>query len=496
MTGSCPLYAAIDLGSNSFHMLIVRELHGSIQTISKVKRKVRLAAGLDDQGTLSHDAMVRGWQCLSMFAEQLRDIPAAQIRIVGTATLRKANNAQQFLEQAEKILQHDIAIISGEVEARLIYRGVAFTSSGSGKRLVIDIGGASTELVVGEQSEAKLLTSLDMGCVTWLNNHFPGGKLSSDAFAQAEAAAKQIIQPVVSDYRRLGWKTCVGASGTIQALQEVVQAQGLDERLTMEKLQGIKQQLLAFEHIDDINIPGLLDERKPVFAPGLAILIALFEALRIEGLTLAGGALREGLAYSLISQSETSSVRQRTADSFVQRHQIDAAHAKRVRDCALQLASQLQPRLSERARSLLKWAAMFHEVGLNIEFKKAPQHAAYILDHSDLPGFTAAQQHLLSCLMLNQRGPLQLEVLEKQRAIAQEEAICLARLLRIAIIVCMRRTGESVPKVNLSQDGDDWRLNFPPLWMEDHPLRAAELELEASEQLSNDLPLSFMEGLC
>jgi len=491
----CPFYAAIDLGSNSFHMLIVRELSGSIQTIAKVKRKVRLAAGLGADDTLDNAAMVRGWQCLSLFAEQLRDIPDEQIKIVATATLRRASNAREFLAQAEKILGHKIRIISGETEAKIIYRGVAHTSSGSGKRLVIDIGGASTELVIGEQSEALLLNSLDLGCVTWLKRFFQE-QLSQANFDAAIAAAQQVINPVISDYRRLGWQNSVGASGTIQALSEVITAQGMDERITYQKLKTIQQQVIACGHLEHLNIVGLEEERKPVFASGLAILIALFESLQIKSLTLAGGALREGLVYSLLSQEETSSVRTRTADSFVKRHRIDRPHAQRVASCALAMAKQLTPSLSNRALSLLKWAAMFHEVGLNIEFKRAPQHAAYIIDHSDLPGFTSAQKHLVSNLLLNQRGEWQAPLLEQQHALPTSEAQILARLLRIAIIVCMRRTEDSVPKITLLQTDLDWRLCFPPTWNEQHPLRAAELELEAEVQRQAGYPLEIIEALC
>ncbi|WP_432460453.1 guanosine-5'-triphosphate,3'-diphosphate diphosphatase [Agarivorans sp. QJM3NY_25] len=492
---SSPLYAAIDLGSNSFHMLIVRELSGCVQTIAKVKRKVRLAEGLDKNNQLDQAAMVRGWQCLSLFSEQLRDIPEQQIKIVATAALRKAVNAQVFLTQAEKILANKINIISGETEAKIIYRGVAHTSGGHGKRLVIDIGGASTELVIGEQSETRLLNSLDMGCVTWLKRYF-SDSLSEDNFAQAIEAAKAVIEPVLSDYRRLGWKSALGASGTIQAVLEIITAQGLDERITYPKLKAIQQQVIACGKLETLNIEGLNEERKPVFASGLAILIALFESLQIEGLTLAGGALREGLVYGLLSQQETSSVRARTAESFIKRHHIDVQQAERVAHCAITLCQQVTPRLSDRALSLLKWAAMFHEVGLNIEFKKAPEHAAYIIDHSDLPGFTSAQKHFVSSLMLNQRGQWQAQLLSQQHALEKPEALILTRMLRIAIIVCMRRTEGSVPNINLLQNENDWQLCFPPTWSEQHPLRAAELELEAKVQSEVGYPLRVIEALC
>jgi exopolyphosphatase/guanosine-5'-triphosphate,3'-diphosphate pyrophosphatase len=466
-------------------MLIVREVGGAIQTVAKVKRKVRLAAGLDDELHLDLDAMERGWQCLALFAEQLQDIPAQNVLIVATATLRSAINRDIFIQKAQEILGHPIRIISGEEEARIIYRGVAQTSSGQGKRLVIDIGGASTELIIGEQNQALLLNSLQMGCVSWLKRYFADGTLSQSSFAVAVKAAHQMLRPVISEYRRLGWKTCVGASGTIQALQEMMTSQGMDERITLPKLYQIRDQAIAAGSINSLDIPGLLDERKPVFPSGLSILIALFENLNIDELTLAGGALREGLVYGLLSQQDASNVRQRTAESLLRRHHIDTEQAILVQEYALTLAKQVSPKLNNTAFNMLKWAALFHEIGLTIEFKKAPQHAAYILDHSDLPGFTSAQKHLLSALLLNQRGTWQLLQLQEQCAIAPDTAITLARLLRIAVILGMRRNQEQVPSFTLFQDKSDlnaWILNFAPGWQTEHPLRAAELTLESENQ--------------
>jgi exopolyphosphatase / guanosine-5'-triphosphate,3'-diphosphate pyrophosphatase len=220
------LYAAIDLGSNSFHMLVVHEVEGACRTLAKVKRKVRLAAGLQPDGSLDAAAMQRGWDCLRLFAEQLQDVPAGQIRIVGTATLRLARNIDVFIERAESILGHSINIISGEEEAATIYQGVAWTSSGTGRRLVIDIGGASTELIIGESTSPQLLHSLDMGCVTWLRRHFADGELSAHNFEQAITAAQQTLASVAADYLKLGWQGCIGASGTVQAIQEIMISQG------------------------------------------------------------------------------------------------------------------------------------------------------------------------------------------------------------------------------------------------------------------------------
>ena len=494
-----PLYAAIDLGSNSFHMLVVREVAGAIRTVAKVKRKVRLAAGLDADNLLSQEAMARGWDCLRLFAEQLQDVPKENTRIVGTATLRLASNVDVFLTEAERILGHHVEVISGEDEARTIYQGVSWTSSGEGKRLVIDIGGASTELVIGEQNDAKLLNSLHMGCVTWLKRYFTDGLLSEANFAAAIAGAREVLDVVREQYVALGWSTCVGASGTVQALQEIMIAQGRSERVTLSKLNELKVQAIQCGRLDQLVLQGLAPERLTVFPSGLAILIAIFEALHIETMTLAGGALREGLIYGMVGRKRDCDARERTAESLITRYQLDREQAERVRNAALQGFVQLQLpwHLSEQyGRPMLRWAAMLYELGLCIEYKKAPQHAAYIIDNIDMPGFTQAQKQLLSALVLNQRDDFKLDALERQNAVSMAQACRLARLLRISIILCMRRTEGTVPEFRLEAAGendDALTIWLPAGWQQVHYLRASELQDEARKQTLMGWPTRVVE---
>jgi len=475
------LYAAIDLGSNSFHMLIVREVAGCIQTVAKVKRKVRLAAGLNAANYLDQAAMERGWECLQLFAEYVQDIPPENIRVVATATLRAAVNANAFLATAEERLGHPIRVISGQEEAATIYSGVAFTSSGQGNRLVIDIGGASTELVVGEQFDAKILNSLNMGCVTWLGRYFPHGQLNEANFDTAISAAKEVLDPVVQDYQVLGWQSCVGASGTVQAIQEMLLVQGQEEQITLDKLQQLKQQSIACGDIDHLQLPGLQPERVPVFASGLAILIAIFEHLGVSDMTLAGGALREGLVYQMLGQDKNCSIRANTVHSLISRHQIDLEQAERVRKAATQLYEQLAGPweiLESEAKPLLRWSAMLHEIGLGIGYKQLHLHAAYIINHSDLPGFTPAQKFLVAALLRNQREQPDLALLTQQNALSPASAVKLTRILRLAIILSMRRRSGTLPKLQASVSGDKLVLRFNQDWLNEHPLRAAELRRE------------------
>ncbi|MGB1976279.1 MAG: guanosine-5'-triphosphate,3'-diphosphate pyrophosphatase, partial [Pseudoalteromonas tetraodonis] len=335
------VYAVIDLGSNSFHMLIAKSVAGGLQTIGRVKRKVRLAAGLDDNNLLSLEAMQRGWECLALFAERLQDIPKKNITIVATATLRLATNADDFKLRAEKILGHKVNVISGELEARTIYKGVAHTSSCAGKQLVIDIGGASTEVVIGQGFEARHYKSLNIGCVTYLERYFKDCQLNEANFNTAIKAARAVIDEIAPEYKTAGWQLASGASGTVQAIQEIMVAQNLNEMLTLEKLYTIKQQSIAYETIAELDLPGLSEERRLVFVSGLAILIALFESLEIEQMGLAGGALREGVLYSMLPELHNTDIRQRTIDGFMNRYHVDQKQASRVSSLAVLLANEV-----------------------------------------------------------------------------------------------------------------------------------------------------------
>ena len=479
------IYAVIDLGSNSFHMLMVKVVGGSVQVIGRVKRKVRLAAGLNDSLVLSKKAMTRGWECLALFAERLQDIPSENIRIVGTATLRLARNVKTFLNEAEKILGHHIEIITGEEEARLIYLGVAHTSSCESNRLVVDIGGASTEMVVGSGFSPLLLASLNMGCVTYLDRYFADGLLTEDNFHAAIAAAEQELETIAPSFLAAGWQISVGASGTVQAMQEILVAQGQDEVITLGRLESIMQQALVCGQLEQLSLVGLAQERKQVFPSGLAILIALFRKLHIAGMTLSGGALREGVLYGMLPELQHTDVRNRTIASLMVRYYIDEQHANRVADMALQLALQLQAQwqLSKfEGLSMLKSGALLHELGLLIEYKNHHHHGAYIISHTELPGFTRAQQQLLMSLVYNHRADINREIIARQTMTSVLLAVRLTRLLRLAVVLSMRRRHEVLPEVQISAQAESLTLTLPKGWLEQHPLMRAELEQEMAYQ--------------
>ncbi|MBK4715013.1 MULTISPECIES: guanosine-5'-triphosphate,3'-diphosphate diphosphatase [Tenebrionibacter/Tenebrionicola group] len=481
MLNASSLYAAIDLGSNSFHMLVVREVAGSIQTLARIKRKVRLAAGLDADNMLSREAMARGWQCLQLFSERLQDIPQTQIRVVATATLRLATNAAIFIERAQAILGCPVQVISGEEEARLIYQGVAHTTGGDDRRLVVDIGGASTELVTGTGAQTSSLFSLPMGCVTWLERYFTDRALAKENFAAAEQAAREVLRPLVGKLRYHGWKACVGASGTVQALQEIMMAQGMDEHITLLKLRQLRQRAIQCGRLEELEIEGLTLDRALVFPSGLAILIAIFTELNIESMTLAGGALREGLVYGMLHLTVEQDIRNRTLRNVQRRFMVDVAQAARVESLAQNLAQQVSPQweLDALSQQLLSSACLLHEIGLSIDFKQAPRHAAYLVRNLDLPGYTPAQKTLLATLLLNQTNPVDLSSLHQQNAVPPRIAEHLCRLLRLAIIFASRRRDDCVPALTLTASEEALHLTLPACWLKRHPLGAELLEQEA-----------------
>ena len=479
------LFAAIDLGSNSFHMLVVRKVAGSVQIMAKIKRKVRLASGLNECGVLNQAAMVRGWQCLSLFSERLQGIPAENVRVVGTATLRLATNAETFLLKAESIINHHIEVISGEDEARTIYLGVAHTASGGRRRLVIDIGGASTELIIGEGYEAREARSLNLGCVVYRERYFANGQLSTENFQAAEAAAQEVINPLLPRYRQLGWDICLGASGTVQAVQEVLLAQGKDERITLQRMEGLLQQLLACGDFDSIDICGLLEERKPVFPSGLVILIALFKALGITEMTTSGGALREGLVYEMLGNLRRQDIRDRTLNSLLMRYHLDQEQGKRTRQLADELFEQVAMPWklnAHQAREMLLSAAQVHELGLIIGFVDSHRHGAYIIQHSPLPGFTPVQKRLLTLLVGNSQGVLHSHEIDAMVGFSRRQAGSLIRLLRLAILLTAQRLDVQSGGIGLTVKGQSLTLSLPQGWRERHPLSEADLKAEVLAQ--------------
>ena len=474
-------YAAVDLGSNSFHMVIVHVVNGSVQIIGKIKQKVRLAAGLDEQLALDEVSMERGWQCLQVFSERLQDIPPSNIKIVATATLRLATNAHVFIKKAEEILSHKLEVISGEEEARQIYLGVAYTSANQGNSLVIDIGGASTEIVIGNDMQPIHLKSLDMGCVTFMERYFEGGNITQQNFDNAKAAAHALIADVADAFLCFDWENCLGASGTPQAITEILVAQGISDAIRLDYLYHLEKQCIEGENIKSLGIDGLDDSRKPIFPSGLAILISLFEALHIQHMNISGGALREGLIYGMLDNIRENDRRQQTLNQAKYRYHIDGTHANNVQQVALALCHQLcaqQNICHLDTETILGAAAQLHEIGLHIEYKRHHEHGEYILSHIDLPGFTRLQRAAIRDLVAQHRLAINNATFDKYHQDYRPMLQGLLRVLRIAVVLCLRRQNKHIPEVSLACDGSNWVLSFPEGWLKAHPLINAELANE------------------
>lgn len=477
---SQPLYAVIDLGSNSFHMLISRLVADSVQVVDKVKRKVRLASGLNEDNILDHKAMARGWECLSFFAERLQDIPTENIKIVATATLRLAKNSADFISKAEIILGHKIELISGEEEAHNIYLGVAHTTCSADKRLVIDIGGASTELIVGSGFDAKKVCSLNMGCVTFNSKFFAHGEYTEQAFNAAIDTAKAILHPQAQAYIDISWDSALGISGTLQAVAEVLTAQGKVEEITLANLLDIKRQIIACNSIEQLDIVGLENERKPVFASGIAILTAIFMVFNLDEVQLAGGAIREGVLYELLPNMRNVSIRQRTVIGLIQRFSIDERHAYRVANIADKLFTKVASKwqLSTNLANLLQSACVLHEIGLLLEYKGNKKHAQYILENTDLAGFSNSERKLLIALVTNYKTDPNTNTLSKQSFTSKTLAIRALVILRLAVVLSKRRIDDALSRFDLKVDGNHVNLVLEAEFMTKHPLIAAELQQE------------------
>jgi exopolyphosphatase/guanosine-5'-triphosphate,3'-diphosphate pyrophosphatase len=488
--------AAVDLGSNSFHMKIARLRDGGVDDIDRLREPVRLGAGLDAKGRLTDDAMKRALDCLQRFGQRLRDMPPGSVRAVGTNTLRKAKNAAGFIAAAEAALGHPIEIIAGVEEARLIYLGVAHDIGDDGqRRLVMDIGGGSTELIIGEHFEPLHMRSLHMGCVSMSQRFFGDGRITRKRWRRAETVALVELEPHEQQYRALGWSAAVGASGTIKAVGRVVRENGWDSHgITLAALEKLVDAMIDAGHIDNLKIAGVVDERRPVFAGGVAILKATFDALGIERMQLSESALREGLIHDLLGRIRHEDVRGRTVSLFMRRYECDAGQAQRVQETARSLYAQVRERWgleAEEGEALLGWAADLHELGLQIARSGYHKHGAYIVDNADMPGFSREEQHLLSTLIRNHRRKLVPESLAALDAAERDTVTRLIILLRLAVLLHRSRSATPLPAIRLSADERCLTLHFEAGWLGAHPLTMADLEEEAINLSVIDYELEY-----
>ncbi|RWR00808.1 exopolyphosphatase [[Pantoea] beijingensis] len=477
-------FAAIDLGSNSFHMVIARVVDGAMQILGRLKQRVHLADGLDANNVLSEEAIQRGLSCLTLFAERLQGFSAANVTIVGTHTLRQAVNAEDFLQRAADVIPYPIEVISGQEEARLIFMGVEHTQPEKGRKLVIDIGGGSTELVIGEDFEPRLVESRRMGCVSFAHLYFADDVISKENFRRARLAAAQKLETLAWQYRLLGWQFALGASGTIKAACEVLLAMGeKDKLITPERLERLYDEVIKHKSFDALSLPGLSEERKTVFVPGLAILCGVFDALAIRELRLSDGALREGVLYEMEGRFRHQDIRSRTAQSLANHYNIDADQARRVLETTdrlyLQWKEQNPRQANPQLAALLQWAAMLHEVGLTINHSGLQRHSSYILQNTNMPGFNQDQQSLLATLVRYHRKAVKVDEMPRFTLFKRKQFLPLVFLLRLGALLNNQRQATSTPdSLKLDTDDGHWILTFPAGYFTQNTLVQLDLERE------------------
>ncbi len=475
--------AAVDLGSNSFHMVVARYTHGQLVILDRLREMVRLGAGLESDGRLNKDVAARAVACLERFGQRLRDMRPDSVRVVGTNVFRRAKRKESFIERAREALGHPIEIVSGIEEARLIYSGVAHTSaSGTGRRLVCDIGGGSTEIIIGEGLQPLEMESLQMGCVRISEEFFADGRLSQKRMQRARVAARQAIEPYQASFRRRGWDEAVGSSGTVRAIGDSIRE--LDPSATdigADGLERVIHELSEIEHIRDLKLNALTDDRKLSFAGGVAILAEVFEQLGIESMKVADGAMREGLLYDLIGRYTDEDARERTVRSMQERYHVDRAQAERVESTAVNFLEQVEEAwpLADPANELiLRWAARLHEIGLDVAHSGYHRHGAYLLANADMGGFPREEQKLLAIMVGSHRRKPAIEEAGELMPPWDERAPPLTLLLRLAVLLNRGRSSVALPDIRLTAKLDSLEVRFPPGWLDDHPLTVADLQTE------------------
>jgi len=489
--------AAIDLGSNSFHMQVGRVEGDQLFYLDSIKQPVRLASGLTASKRLDAASQRRALNCLSRIGERLQGMPPGAVRAVGTSALRVAKNAPEFLAKARAALGFEIEIVAGREEARLIYLGVSHSLPlTSTPRLVVDIGGGSTECIIGTGYEAQERESLRMGCVVFSKQYFPDGVVSKTTMKAADTAARVEIQLVASQFRASGstpvWQEAVGSSGTARALGEICRLNGYsDGAITLQGLRWLRERLIKAGQVEHLELPGLKADRRPVIAGGLAIMLALFEELGIETMAAAQGAMREGILWDLLGRVHDRDMRDITVSQFQRRYHVDSQQARRVGDLSRQLAHGLTPQLDDESLRALAWAALLHEIGISIAHSGFHKHGAYILENADMPGFSRRDQIRLAALVRASRGGLNKLALSRS-----DPNWPLILCLRLAVLFNSGRNNLTLPTMHLECRDGPCELHLPAAWLNANPLTQAALdeELKAWRDVAPSVGLAVLRA--
>jgi len=475
--------AAIDLGSNSFHMVVARSVLGQLRIVDRLRETVRLADGLDGKGGLSAEARGRALECLERFGQRIRDLPPHRVRAIATNTVRALREPQVFLSDAEDALGHGIEVVSGREEARLIYLGVAHAQppKPGQRRLVIDIGGGSTECIIGSGFDTIERESLQVGCVASTRRFFPSGKLSKKRWKEALTEVEAEFQQFAGLYRTLGWQEVIGSSGTNKAIGDICAALKLTKgAVTAEALPVVRDLLLSADRIEDIDLPDLSDDRKPIIAGGILVLEAAFETLGLQRMMVSKAAMREGVLYDMLGRGGVDDPRDASIDALMSRYGVDRAQVARVEQTTLRFFAQVKERwnLGEDERRMLVWAVRVHELGLAIAHSQYHVHGAYVLEHSDIAGFSRQEQLFLAALVRNHRRNVSNKSLEVLPDRLLAPARRCAALLRLAVLLHRSHEAQSIPRLELRAGSNALTLGLPSGWLDERPLLRSDLEHE------------------
>ncbi len=465
-------------------MVVARYTHGQLVIVDRLREMVRLGAGIEADGRLNKDVTKRALACLERFGQRLRDMRPDSVRVVGTSAFRRARRKETFIERVREALGHPIEIVSGIEEARLIYSGVSNTMpAGPGRRLVCDIGGGSTEIVIGVGLEPLEMESLQIGCVRLSEKFFPDGRLSRKRMERARVAARRAIESYQAAFRRRGWDEAVGSSGTVRAIGDLIGELGSDatDNITAEGLERVIDVLGKLDHIRDLRQDALKDERKLSIAGGVAVLAEIFEQLGIESMKVADGAMREGILYDLLGRYTDEDARERTVRGMQERFHVDLAQAERVEATAVAFLEQIEEEWSladPEIELLLRWAARLHEIGLDVAHGGYHRHGAYLLANADMAGFPREEQKLLSLMVGSHRRRPAIEEADNLNPPWDKRAPAMTLLLRLAVLLHRGRTSVALPRIRLTPRKNALEMRFPSGWLDDHPLTVADLKLE------------------
>ncbi|MBS3744882.1 MAG: Ppx/GppA family phosphatase [Wenzhouxiangellaceae bacterium] len=493
------LYAAVDLGSNSFHMLVARREGGELRVIDKIREMVRIGGGLDANGRLDETTRSRALECLARFGQRLARIPEHQVRAVGTQTFRRLHQPQHFLVVAETALGFPIDIISGREEARLVWLGVnEGTAFSERARMVIDIGGGSTEFAAGLERDPDFAESIQFGCVSVTRRAFGKGRITARRWRRAGEEIATELQAIAPKLAATGWQHAIGSSGTIRAVQSILAAENdtLPDPIPAARVDALAQKMIDFGHVDEVDLPGLSNSRRPVIAGGILVLQACMQKFGIDRLDVSPFALREGLLHDQVGRLEQRDPREKTVVGLAERFQVDQDQAERVRDFALCAFEQITEEfgLNRVHRDLLDWICQLHEIGLGIAHSHYQIHSAYVVEHSDMPGFTHQEQQFMAFMLRYQRRKLPDDALDALPARLHGAARPMLAILRLAVALARSRTDTDLPDFALSGGPESGlRLALPPGWLAGHPLSARSLELERRQLARMGLKLVLSE---